>query len=405
MRLTRTIVNTGSDMAPRRNPGVRVYKLKDKTRSQPWRVYAVDLSGKTRTKHFARKVDAERHADQIRTEMRRGRDYDPAAGEVLFSEVWESYLRGRAADLKPKTLAGYESLGASLILPTFGDRRINSILPSEVAAWVSDLQMEKGKSKSHSRSALVHFRAAMQTAVRDRLIFESPAEYVEGPGRGPRREGKSLTADQLFMVADAMPTRTDRVLTLTLGLAGLRFGEASGLQIRAVDLDRGLLKIRRTYSEVRGKIEAGVPKNHQTRTVPVPASLADELRPLLKDKLPTADVFTRGRGGVLRSTNWLPRVYRPALKRAGISDPDERVVHDLRHTYASLAVQAGANIKVLTRVMGHADADETLNTYADLYPEDYAGLGEALEAAAYSVRTDRAAEDDGTAPSSGLKAV
>lgn len=286
-----------------------------------------------------------------------------------------------------------------MILPIFAERRINTVLPSEVAAWVANMQVEQGISKSHARSALVHFQAAMKSAVRDRLIDESPAEYVTSPGRGPRREGKSLTAEQLFLMADEMPTQTDRVLTLTLGLAGLRFGEAAGLQVHAVDLDRKLLKIQRTYSEVRGKLLEDVPKNHQSRNVPIPDTLAVELKNLVKDKAPNADVFTRGRGGVPRASNWLPRIYRPALEHARVQnsdnesqmlfpDADERVVHDLRHTYASIAVRAGANIKALTRVMGHADADETLNTYADLYPDDYAGLGEAIEAGVISVSSN-----------------
>ncbi|GAA3280006.1 tyrosine-type recombinase/integrase [Nesterenkonia halobia] len=86
-------------------------------------------------------------------------------------------------------------------------------------------------------------------------------------------------------------------------------------------------------------------------------------------------------GGLLRSGNWLNRTFRPALRRANLDDSMR--VHDLRGTYASIAVQAGANIKALQRALGHESARETLDAYAWLYEDDLTGLGGAIDSAAY----------------------
>lgn len=410
-------------MAVRRNPRVNVIKLdaqqsNGKPRPKRWRVYWIDPSGKQRTKHFERKADADRHADRLKADLSRGQYFDPKSGELPFSDVWETYLRGKSATVKGKTLAGYRSLGDSLILPTFQDRRLNSIIKSDVTTWLADIMSgADAVSPSRARQALIAMNAALSSAVDDKLIPENPAANVKNPRKAEKREGKSLTAAQLQALADEMPTQRDRALTLTLGLTGLRFGEASALQVRAIDFDRLNLRVSRTYSEWGGGLTEDVPKNHQSRTVPFPASLADELRPLVDGKLPTADVFTGPKGKPQRSTNWIRRVYRPALRRLTVedehgneqpvfSDVDQRVIHDLRHTFASLAIQAGANIKVLQRAMGHADATETLNTYADFFPDDLAGLGAAIQASAYPVLTKPdSASAVGQQETPGLRAV
>lgn len=132
-----------------------------------------------------------------------------------------------------------------------------------------------------------------------------------------------------------------------------------------------------------------VPKSHQSRTVPFLASLADELRPLVTGKLPTADVFTGPKGKPQRSTNWIRRVYRPAFRRVTFedeqgndqpmfSDVDQRVIHDMRHTFASLAVQSGVNIKALQNSMGHKSASVTLDIYSHLFDDDLEALGNSL---------------------------
>jgi integrase len=100
-------------------------------------------------------------------------------------------------------------------------------------------------------------------------------------------------------------------------------------------------------------------------------------------------VFTDQRGGVLRTSNWRVRVFRPALAACQAEDktfPTD-TLHDLRQA-VSLAVSVGANVTAVQRMVGHAKAFMTLDTYADLFDEDLDDEADRLNAAIEPLRTD-----------------
>lgn len=111
--------------------------------------------------------------------------------------------------------------------------------------------------------------------------------------------------------------------------------------------------------------------------------LTDELSALMVGKARDELVFTDMRGGVLRNSNYRARVFTPAVAACQMTDPSFPTItpHDLRHTAASLAVSAGANVKALQRMLGHAKASMTLDTYADLFDADLDGVADSLDAA------------------------
>jgi integrase len=117
--------------------------------------------------------------------------------------------------------------------------------------------------------------------------------------------------------------------------------------------------------------------------VPFPAALAAELAALMVGKGRDELVFTDMRGGVLRNSNWRARVFEPAVATCQQADDTFPTItpHDLRHTAASLAVSAGANVKALQRMLGHAKASMTLDTYADLFDDDLDAVAASLDAA------------------------
>ncbi len=206
-----------------------------------------------------------------------------------------------------------------------------------------------------------------------------------------------LTHAQLRRLADeAGPWR---VLVLLLGYTGLRWGEASALRARDIDLARRRADVSRAFSDVGGRLVLGTPKSAESRrTVPLPRFLADELAAALAGKAPDDLAFTMPGGSPVRLSNWRGTTFRPARARAGLSDGLR--VHDLRHTAASLMIQAGYPPKMLQAIMGHASITTTLDLYGHLYPGDmdrYADrLGEAAEAADPAIiRPDDETEDDG----------
>jgi integrase len=127
--------------------------------------------------------------------------------------------------------------------------------------------------------------------------------------------------------------------------------------------------------------------------VPFPAALAGELASLMIGKRRGDLVFTDLRGGVLRNSNYRARVFQLAVEKCQQADEffPSITPHDLRHTAASLAVSAGANVKAVQRMLGHAKASMTLDVCADLFDEDLDTvadrLDDAIRATADQLRT------------------
>ncbi|MFJ3958901.1 tyrosine-type recombinase/integrase [Arthrobacter sp. NPDC090010] len=142
---------------------------------------------------------------------------------------------------------------------------------------------------------------------------------------------------------------------------------------------RRRIRVEENAVDVGGAIELGTPKGHKARTVPFPAFLSPLLARQCENKGPDDLVFCNEHGNHLR----LPRVsddnkswFYGAVLRSGVP----RITpHDLRHTAASLAVSAGANVKAVQKMLGHASAAMTLDVYADLFDDDLDAVAIALD--------------------------
>ena len=109
--------------------------------------------------------------------------------------------------------------------------------------------------------------------------------------------------------------------------------------------------------------------------VPIPSQLLSRVKALLEGHGPEDYLLHGPWGGRQNTANWRNRVWAPALRYAGMKDIEGLVIHSPRYTYP-LAIKAGADVKTLQAVLGHASATETLDTYADLWPNR---TGEVVE--------------------------
>lgn len=142
---------------------------------------------------------------------------------------------------------------------------------------------------------------------------------------------------------------------------------------------RKRLLVTENAVEVGSRIVVGTPKNHKARSVPIPKFLADLLAHQCQGKHRDDLVFANEHGGYLRSArvhednmSW----FAGAVKRSGVP----RITpHDLRHSAASFAVSAGANVKAVQKMLGHSSAAMTLDVYADLFDDDLDAVAEALD--------------------------
>ena len=189
--------------------------------------------------------------------------------------------------------------------------------------------------------------AALDHAVRSGRIRSNPAHGLGLP-RPQRRDSVYLTHEQLRALA--AETGPWRVFVLLLGYTVLRWGEATALRVCDIDFERRRIDVRRAFSDVGGHIVLGTPKSHQSRTVPMPRFLTVALAAAATGKHADEPVFAMPSGTVVRLSNWRRAVFQPARARAGLSARFR--IHDLRHTAASLMIQAGHPPKMLQEIMG-----------------------------------------------------
>lgn len=167
-----------------------------------------------------------------------------------------------------------------------------------------------------------------------------------------------------------------------LAYTGLRWGEATGLRVRDINVGRRRVNVQENAVMVNGTVHTGTPKSHVSRSVPYPDFLDLTVRAAMTSKRTDQLLFGDG-DHHMKLPNSQNGWFAGAVKRARKSDSGFQHItpHDLRHTAASLAISAGANVKAVQRMLGHASAAMTLDTYADLFDDDLDFVASALSRA------------------------
>lgn len=330
----------------------------------------------TSKRGFATKKAAEEHVARMTVTKADGQYIRPGDARVSVRDLGTVWLDGRSAMLKPSSYRPLESAWRIHVEPTWGAKAVGAIRFGDVETWVSGLSRTHGATTVHR--ALGVLAAILDRAEKDRRIPANPARGVDLP----RKVGKArayLTHAQVDLLArESKRPELVRFLAYT----GLRWGEATGLRVRHVDALRRRVTVEENAVMVGSRIEVGTPKTHERRSVPYPAFLELAVARLCEGKGRDGLVFGNG-SKHLPLPNSRDGWFAAAVRRAMTADPDfPRVtIHGLRHTAASLAISAGANVKAVQRMLGHASAAMTLDTYADLFDDDLDGVAVALDQA------------------------
>jgi len=181
-----------------------------------------------------------------------------------------------------------------------------------------------------------------------------------------------LSAADVARLADE--SGQHRALVLVLAYTGVRWGEAVALRVADVEFLRRRLTVHANAVQLGVDHAVGATKGRMVRSVPVPAFVLDELSLQCAGKAPDDLVF--GVDGYLPRPKSDGGWFAGAVKRAGVQPITP---HDLRHTCASLAVSAGANVLAVARMLGHKDPSVTLKVYADLFDDDLDKVADALD--------------------------
>ncbi len=334
-----------------------------------------DNNRSTQKRGFKTKREAAQWANKLEVDKMRGEYVAPTVGKTTIGELGPAWLQRQRGHMKPSGFRSYESAWRVHVAPRWGSRRIADIRYSDVAAWVAELSAQRGAVIV--KTAYSVLARILDDAVRDRLLVSNPARGVKLP-KPPPRHNVYLTADQLDRLAGE--SGRCRSLVLLLGVGGLRWGEAAALRVSDVDFLRRRVELHRNAVTVNSTTVVGSLKNNRNRTVVLPAFVIDAIAQTAEGKGRDDLLWPAANGGYLRS----PTTYRSWLSGAVTRcQKDDKTfpritAHGLRHTAASLAISAGANPKVVQRMLGHASAAMTLDVYADLFDSDLDSVAESV---------------------------
>jgi integrase len=289
---------------------------------------------------------------------------------AAYAEQWmvdgrAGVVRNRSGDpFKPSAIRTYDAHLRLHVLPALGHLRIREVTTRDVQNFIDRLVRE-GCASGTVDSALTPLRSMYRRAVIRGDAATNPAHGVEKPAVRPatRRIVPPSEADAML---SALSTG-DRPLWATAFYAGLRHGELAALRWEDVDLASGVLHVRRGWDEVEGEI---TPKSRKgIRDVPIPL--------VLRDDLVEHRMSIEGEGAVFpRRIRSYTRAAAKRWREAGLA---RLTLHETRHTYASLMIASGVNVKALSTYMGHANIGITLDLYGHLFPGNEAEAANLLD--------------------------
>ena len=329
-------------------------------------------SREKRRKAFRTEREARAFEAEVIAARNHGIIYDPKRGDsITVGYAYTSWLAMRQ-DVTAKVRRGYEDNWRLHVQPAFGSWPVTKVDRQSIQQWINEMDCSP-RTMRWRHSVL---RMSLAHAMAEGWIAKNPAEGTVFPAL-EHPEHDYLTAEEVEGLAK-MCGEFGFIVRL-LAYTGLRWGELTGLNVADVNLERRRLTVRRSMTQVGGKLVSGKTKSRKSaRTVPIPESLIEGLTESVEGRARTSPAITSPRGARLSRENFV----RDSKWRTHVTElghPDLRL-HDLRHTYASLARSSGADLRLLQVAMGHASITVTAHTYADLYDDELDRISDALNA-------------------------
>ena len=302
-----------------------------------------------------------------------------------LGEYLSSWLQLQRSQVQPSTWESYRVYVVRHLVPALGDTPLEKLTAAQLSVFYAELQ-QRGRCRGGGPLALrtvqychgvIH--KALADAVRLDVLDRNVAEKATLPkidirGSGVR-EINCWTAEELRCFLDHTRNSPLHSLWLTAATTGLRRGELLGLRWDDVDFTNQSLTVRRALSVVKGAAQLKQPKTSRCRTLRLDAVTCEVLERRRAQQLrlqATARdwrnnwnlVYTDDAGCHLDPMR-ITHAFRVVVRHA----PVPRIrLHDLRHTHATLLLQAGVPVKVVSERLGHAQISLTLDIYAHVLP-------------------------------------
>jgi integrase len=331
----------------------------------------------------ATKKEAEAVLTQIQARVDSGTYVEPTK-QTVGRFLAESWLPAIRETVRPSTMDSYRMLVSKHIAPALGSTRLQSLTPARLNAFYADLLAggrvdgKGGLSPKTVRNVHVVLHRALRDAVRWSLIPRNPAEYADPPKLtdSGRKEMQTWTAQELRTFLEQVADDRLYAAFLLAASTGMRRGEVLGLRWSDVSLDLSRLSVRQTLITTDYRLEFSTPKtNKGRRSIALDATtlagLREHRKAQLEERMAVGEgfqdhglVFCKVDGSPLH-----PDLFSQTFDRYVVRSGLPRVrLHDLRHTHATLALQAGVHPKVVSERLGHSTVAFTLDVYSHAIP-------------------------------------
>ena len=341
-------------------------------RQDVWYAYWRDTQGRQRSKAVSpRKKDAEKYLDTVQAAVHAGtfREIDDVTFSVFAKQWLEDYA---TVSVRPSTLEAYTSRINGQFTEAFGPLKLSQIGAVDIQHHLAGLGRKK-LTPSTIRAHLVLIRNMLNHAVAWGYLAHNPATAIKGP-KLTHTEMECLTPAEVKVFLAACDEQ-HHALFATSVMTGVRLGELLALQWKDVNWAAGTIRVRRSLY----KGEFVEPKTSRSvRVIGMSNRLAAIL---LEHKLaapysPFDLLFCTPPGTPIDPANLRHRVFADTLTRAGLR---KIRIHDLRHTFASLLINQGENLKYVQSQLGHSSITTTVDRYGHLMPDAHRGANDRLD--------------------------
>lgn len=348
--------------------------------------------GKQVTRTSDRKATVQRWLDEQTAAIVTGMYVDPSSGRVTLADYFRDWGARQLWEIGTR-----EAMELAVRQCPFADRPLKAIKRSDVESWVKTMD-HTGLAALTVRQRIDNIRRVIRAAMRDRLITSDPSAGVVLPRRRRREAHMVIPSEEMIGALYAAAEPEFRPFIALCAFAGLRFGEANGVQLRDINFLRRTLDVRRQVQRrAPHPIEVRGPKYGSERTV----HLGETLVSMLAQHVATFGTYgadqwlLTGRDDGPAWPRRLQYQWDATTDAAGL----ELTPHQLRHFYASGLIAAGCDVVTVQRALGHASADITLRVYAHLWPDANDRTRQAGDA--LLIRSLRPADESVTSASAG----